>query len=149
MGTTPQLIEKCVNKSYHETIETTPHEAQFGEKPSRSWTKLLDKDIVTIEPNNNTTDIYLRMKTKRQKAIDKVNERSEITIFRVGEKVLLRTNPISDAISKVVVKFCDLYEGPYIIKEKIGDATYILAFIDRREKMRGKFNERLLKEYNE
>lgn len=69
--------------------------------------------------------------------------------FEIGDKVLLRTYPISDGINKIMAKFCDLYEGPYIIKEILGKSSYTLGFLDDHKKKIAKFNIRQLKKYYE
>lgn len=143
------LIELCINETYHETIGMTPHEAQYGEKPQRSWTKFIDQNIIKNDQKTDPAEIYLRIKEKRQKAADKENQRTKFTTFEVEDKVLLRTSPRSDALNKVIAKFCDLYEGPYVVKERIGPATYLLAAPDEEGKIRGKFNVRQLKPYFE
>ena len=144
-----KLIESCINESYHDTIGMTPFQAQYGEMPPRSWTRYLDKDIITDKQKVSTPDIYLRIKEKRQKRADRINEKNKLTTFELGDKVLLRANPMSDAINKIVAKFCDLYEGPYIVKKKIGKATYTLSYVEDQEKERGNFNIRQLKAYYE
>lgn len=78
-----------------------------------------------------------------------VNKKLKITALEIGGTVLLRANPISDAINQIVAKLCDLFEGPYVIKRKIGDATYTLAHIGDEDKERGTFNIRQLKKYYE
>lgn len=129
----------------------TPHEAQFGTKPLRSWTKFINQDVITNEHKVSETEIHMRIKEKRQKAADKVNDNTTITKFEVGDQVLLRTSPVSDAINKIISKFCDLYEGPYVVKTKLGNSTHIIAsseiLVMRGE--RGKFNIRLLKKYHQ
>lgn len=86
---------------------------------------------------------------KKTKAAERINKGMKITNFKVGEKVLLKAYPISDAMNKIVSKFCDLYHAPYVIKEKVGKATYIIASPKDHEKERGKFNIHLLKKYYE
>lgn len=142
-----KLIEHCINESYHDTIGTTPYEAQFNTKPLRNWTKFIDKEVITDEPCITASKIHLRIKEKRQKAADEQNNKTKLTTFGTGDKVLLKTCPISEAVNKIVAKFCDLYEGPYIVRERIGKSTYILVFPENSKKVRGKFNVRLLKKY--
>lgn len=144
-----KLIEACINESYHETIETTPFQAHYGTPPPRSWTRYLDKDIIADAEDIDTTNLYLRIKEKRQKEADKINKKARVTEFEVGDKVLLRSNPLSDAINKIVSKFCHLYEGPLVITEKIGNATYTLAYPENTCQIRGRFNIRQLKKYYE
>ena len=52
----------------------------------------------------------------------------------------IRTNPISDLSNKITAKFCELYEGPYKVKDFKGGATYVIAEVDDPESVRGIFN---------
>lgn len=144
-----KLIETCINESFHETIRMTPHQAHYGRPPARSWIKHLDSDVMVDGEEVDTSNIYLRIKEKRQREADKMNEKTKITTFDIGDKVLLRTNPISDALNKVVSKFCDLYSGPFCIKERVGNATYVLSPCEDPEQIRGTFNIRQLRKYYE
>lgn len=144
-----KTIEACINESYHETIEMTPHQAHFGQPPIRSWTKYIDQDLIMPERDADTQEIYLKIKTKRQKEAEKVNRRMTLTEFQLGEKVLLRNTAISDAVNKIIAKFCDLYEGPYVIVRKFGRSTYELAHNGDLNRIRGRFNVRMIKKYYE
>lgn len=144
-----KIIEACINESHHDTIGMTPYQAHFGEPPPRSWTRYIDHSIITEQEGVSDTELHLRIKEKREKEADKINSRTKITNFEIGEKVLLKNNPKSDAINKIIEKFCDLYIGPFMIKERIGNATYILGHVDDPEKIRGRFNIRQLKKYHE
>ena len=66
---------------------------------------------------------------------------------RVNDKVLLRTQPVSDATAGVTAKFVHPYEGPYVIARIIPPSTFELA--DGRGRVRGQFNKRVLKAYKE
>jgi len=66
---------------------------------------------------------------------------------KVKDKVLLRTQPVSDAAAGVTVKFVHPYEGPYVIARIIPPSTFELA--DGRGRVRGQFNKKVLKAYKE
>ena len=66
---------------------------------------------------------------------------------KVNDKVLLRTQPVSDATAGVTAKFLHPYEGPYIIAKIIPPSTFELA--DENERIRGQFNKKLLEAYKE
>jgi hypothetical protein len=97
----------------------------------------------------NTQEIYLKIKQKRERHADKINKTGERTQFQIGEKVLIKACRVSDALNKVVAKFCDVFEGPYIITARPSKATYELAYLDSKKGLRGKFNIRQLKRYHE
>ena len=65
--------------------------------------------------------------------------------MKEGDLVLIKTNPISDALNRVTAKFCELFEGPYVVKGIKGDATYEMADVDKPGSIRGIFNVRQLK----
>jgi len=66
---------------------------------------------------------------------------------KVNEKVLLRTQPVSDAMAGVNAKFLHPYEGSYVIAKVIQSSTFELT--DENARIRGQFNKRLLKPYKE
>lgn len=141
------IIEACLNEVYQETIEMTPWEAQFGKKPRRIWEQYLHgstKDEASVD----TKQIFLKIKEKTTRQADRINARNITSDFQIGDKVLVRAQNVSDATQGVVSKFCVLYEGPFIIKNKLGRATYELAECKHPSKIRGKFNIRQLKQYN-
>ncbi len=55
---------------------------------------------------------------------------SNLKLFDVGDLVLLRANPIFNALSKETKKVLLLCEGPYKIKARVKTATYILEDLD-------------------
>lgn len=139
-------IEICLNETHHSTIEVSPFEAQFGKKPTREWTKFFNFSILQDTPICKPEEIYMRIKEKRERNAEKLNQRN-LTKFEIGDLVLLKTCPISVAINKIISKFCDLYEGPYRIKKQISNATYLLEYLDSSKGSRGNFNVRQLKKY--
>ena len=66
---------------------------------------------------------------------------------KVNDKVLLRTQPVSDATADVTAKFVHPYEGPYVIAKIIPPSVFELT--DENARIRGQFNKRLLKAYKE
>lgn len=139
-------IETCLNEVYQETIKMTPHEAHFGQKPKRKWEKFLD-DSTKEEGRTDPREIYSRIRESRSKQAEKLNQKLKLSEFQNGEKVLVRTYYPSDAAKNIISKFCELYEGPYLIKNKLGKATYELTDCQNPDKSRGKFNIRQLKRY--
>ena len=145
-----KLVESCINQTYHETIETTPYEAQWGRKPERDWTRYIEREMIPESQPINYQNIYLRIKEKGKKRTDQINASNKITKFQTGNQVLLRTYPISDLNKKVIGKFCNMFEGPYKIVKELGTATYQLE--DARQppgRIRRNFNIRQLKPYYE
>jgi hypothetical protein len=63
------------------------------------------------------------------------------------DKVLVRTQPVSDATAGISAKFLHPYEGPYVIAKVIPPSTF--EVVDENGCVRGQFNKRLLKAYKE
>jgi hypothetical protein len=76
-------------------------------------------------------------------------ERRETKIWepKVKEKVLVKTQPASDAAVGVTAKFIHTYEGPYIISKVISPPTYELS--TTKGNITGEFNTWALKPYLE
>ena len=88
-----------------------------------------------------------RIRRKREKHANKLNEKvKKFVNYEINEKVLLKANNISSAEKREVAKFFSNYKGPYVIKKKIHNNTFILKYIDS-EKERGEFHARKLKHY--
>ena len=114
-------IECCINEVYHETIEVTPYEAHHGRKPSRVWEKFIKENCDTKEETVDSHQIFVRIKRKRERHAKRVNEANKMTRFQVGDLVLVRTHYQSDAMQRRIEKFCELYTGPFKIKDIVGD----------------------------
>jgi hypothetical protein len=80
---------------------------------------------------------YERLKTR---AHDRKNKRKHGNATwkpKVHDKVLVRSQPSSDAIAGVTGKFIRLYEGPYIISKVIPPSTAEVC--DRNGELKGSF----------
>lgn len=66
---------------------------------------------------------------------------------KVNEKVLVRTQPMSDAVKGITSKFMHLFEGPFVISKILDYSAYELK--DGRGRVRGEFNKKQLKQYKE
>jgi hypothetical protein len=66
---------------------------------------------------------------------------------RMNEKVLIKTQPMSDAVKGITAKFMYLYEGPYVVSNILGHSAYEVK--DERGKVRGEFNKKQLRPYKE
>ena len=139
-------IEICINETYHDTIELTPYEAQFGRRPTRIWEKYINQEV-SGDSIPDDHQIFVKMKMKREKHANKMNEANKTTKFKIGDLVLIRTYCQSDAVQRKIDKICELYSGPYKVKQVLGKATYILVECSDEQKVRGKFNIRQLKRY--
>jgi hypothetical protein len=90
---------------------------------------------------------YERMK---QRAHDRKNKRKHRNVTwkpRVDDKVLVRTQPRSDAIAGVKGKFIRPYEGPYLISKVISPST--VEVCDRNGRFKRQYNLKSIKVYKE
>ena len=46
--------------------------------------------------------------------------------FNVGEKILLKTNPVGKHSDNTAKKFFRLYDGPYTLQRQIGQQSFIV-----------------------
>ena len=142
-------IETIFNESYHDTTEVTPHEALFGNKPSRIWEKWIPQiDSIKI-PSNQSELIRIireRIKTKGEKRNARVNrDKNELT-FQPGDLVLVKACNVANAAAGKVAKFLALYEGPFKVTKRVARNTYILSNTQTKRE-RGMFHAANLKPY--
>lgn len=140
------VIETCLNEVYQDTIETTPWEAHLGQRPKRIWKQYL-RENTTNEEIVSPEQLFLKIKEKTTRQAARINAKGTLSAFEPGDKVLIRAQNVSDATQGIVSKFCTLFEGPYIVKAKIGKSTYEIADCQDPERIRGKFNIKLMKRY--
>jgi hypothetical protein len=65
----------------------------------------------------------------------------------LNERVLIRTQPMSDAVRGITSKFLHLFQGPYVISKILDHSAYELK--DEQGKIRGEFNKKQLRKYRE
>jgi hypothetical protein len=68
-------------------------------------------------------------------------------IHQAYENVLVRTQPMSDAIKRMTSKFMYVFEGPYIVARILDHSAYELR--DESGRLRGEFNKKQLRRYQE
>jgi hypothetical protein len=66
---------------------------------------------------------------------------------KLHEKVLVKTQRMSDAIKGITAKFMHVFEGPFLISKILNHSAYELK--NERGKIRGEFNKKQLKQYIE
>jgi hypothetical protein len=66
---------------------------------------------------------------------------------KMNEKVLVKTQPMSDAAKGITAKFMYLYEGPFLINKILEHSAYEVR--DVNGKVRGVFSKTQLKLYRE
>ena len=88
---------------------------------------------------------YAKMKEKASKRDRRRKVGNSKWTPKVNDKVLVKTQPVSDAIKGTTSKFMLLYEGPYLISKIYPHSAYELE--DEHGKARGKFSKEALKPY--
>jgi hypothetical protein len=143
-------IEQWINNTVTSATDYTPVEILFGAERHNlfKWLPNLPEEVSKDEKlQENIAKAYERMK---QRVFHKSSNRKRRgTRWRpaVNEKVLVRTQPISDAIAGVNGKFMRLSEGPYIISKLIPPSTVELC--DSKGRVKGNFQWKSIKVYRE
>ena len=142
-------IETILNESYHDTIEITPHEAFLGKKPKRIWEKWIPQMEYKRGQNSQTELIQIireKILTKEDRRDTRINKDKIEHTFQPGNLVLVRACNVANAAAGKVAKFLSLYEGPYKVKKRITQNTYILSSTETQRE-RGQFHVVDLKLY--
>ena len=87
-----------------------------------------------------------RIRTKREKRNARINKNKTGITFQIGDLVLVKACPVSNATIGKVATSLELYEGPYQIKKRIAMNTYLLANKDTARE-RGQYHVIDLKPY--
>jgi hypothetical protein len=66
---------------------------------------------------------------------------------KVNGKVLVKTQPMSDAVKGITAKFIYIFEGPFFVSKILDHSAYELK--DEWGKVREEFNKMHLKQYKE
>lgn len=128
-----KVITDCINEVYHKTTEMTPIELHFGVKPERIWKRWLSTNDATgggPDAAAQARRLELakrRIRNKGRTRARKFDETHKLTTFNEGELVLVKALNVSNAASGQMAKFLSVVEGPYRIKRRVGDGTYILC----------------------
>jgi hypothetical protein len=115
-----------------------------AERPS-IFRQMIERERCRTQEEDSTTqnikEAYAEMKRKALKR-DYGMEHPQ-----VGEEVLVRTEPVSDAIRRFTAKFAPIYEGSYTISKILEHGAYEL--LGGHGKIRGEFNKKQLSQYRE
>jgi hypothetical protein len=143
------LVEKWLNTSVSGTTGYSPVELIFDEPKPDVFKRILLRTREQMPPIESLEEkilhAYARMK---QKAADRKRKRRTGTSKwdpQLQDRVLVRSQPISDAALGLTGKFKHPYEGPYIIAKIVPPSAYEIS--DSKGKLRGLFNKEHLKPY--
>jgi len=121
----------------NESTKVTPSLLNLGRQIQLPFDRNLSNDI-SIE-NINVQELASTLPTELQHIISWVRDNiaeAQITYkeyydkfhkevrFKIGQKVLVRTHPMSDADKGISAKLEPKWEGPYVIESKITDVSY-------------------------
>ena len=109
-----RIVEKILNEIHHETTEMTPIELHKGIKPERFWTKYFSLEK---EPIPHKKLIFLakeRIIRKRERRNSHINKTRKTFEFSIGEKVHLKSAPISSAQDNTIASSLIYTKDPTI-----------------------------------
>jgi transposase InsO family protein len=144
-------IERWINQTIASATNYTPVELLFEAERPNLFQQYLPKLPAEMtgedEIQVKIEKAYQRMKQRIYNRRNQRRSRGMKWKPVVNEKVLIRSQPISDAIAGVTGKFIRPFEGPYTISKLIPPSTVELC--DSKGKVRGTFNWKSIKRYQE
>jgi hypothetical protein len=144
-------IEFWLNNTTASSTLYSPVELLFGAERHNLFQnylpKLPDGEMKHEDIKEKIKKAYERMRQRANKSRNKRKHGNSTWKPRVHEKVLVKTQPISDAIAGLTGKFVRPFEGPYIISKIISSST--VEACDNKRKLKGQFNWKSIKAYKE
>lgn len=139
------LVERWINHTTHSSTGCTPVELQTGKAPTYEIPRLLGIN----QDRSIDMEWQIRMSQQRMRKAGvergKQQRKVRVEVFEPGEKVLLRVPGVSNSEKREMGKLFELYQGPFLIRERIRENTYLLETLDGRFK--GQHNVRALRRY--
>jgi transposase InsO family protein len=140
-------IELLFNTTTHSSTGFSPYEVIFGRNPTNPLSRLIEPLLPAVDPKPlEQIREEARANLRRTAEQRRNSRRGSYDTFQVGDLVLLRVNPVSDAAGRVFAKFCLLYSGPYLISERPYSNVYTLSD-PTTGSVKGKYNIVNLKLY--
>jgi hypothetical protein len=150
----PEMIshmEKWMNKTISGSTGYSPIELMFDEKRPDLFRKLLNKAPDQLPPEESLEEKVLRAYTKLKLRAEERKKKRKTGITRwepkLQDKILLRSQPVSNAAEGVTSKFMRPFVGPYLITNIFPPSVFEIS--DLNGKVRGKFNKEALKPFSE
>jgi hypothetical protein len=142
-------VENWINNSVSSLTGYTASELMYGTERSNIFKKMLPKESWPDQEEEESDEKIRRACVKMKKraiARDKRRKRGNAEWKpELNEKVLVKTQPMSDAVRGITSKFLHLFQGPCWISKILGHSAYELK--DEQGKIRGDFNKKQLKQY--
>ncbi|XP_076547390.1 KRAB-A domain-containing protein 2-like [Osmia lignaria lignaria] len=146
------VIETYCNELYHHSTGYTPLELLKKTYPNRPWDKWIgnstERECRDIPPEFKLQLARENMRKKGLRRQERANAGRTAYPYNVGDYVLIKANPISSAADREIAKFFDLYDGPYILSQKKGVATFELRYPETGTS-RGTFHVSNLRPYRQ
>lgn len=125
------LSTDCRNELYHETTGFYTQRITISNKKYLILGKYINNPFVKDLPIEKTLVLAKngidRMRSKRAR---KLNENRHHRALQVNNKVLVKSHPLSRAAIGEKAKLFEVYDGPFIIKQKLGDSIFHITDLD-------------------
>jgi len=144
-------IESWINNTVASANGYTPTELMYGSERCNVLSKLMPS-LPTLDQEGEGIDeklekAYYKMR-KRAETREKRRKRGNAAWEpKVNENVLVKTQPMSDAVKGIIAKFMYVFEGPFLVSKILDHSAYELK--GEWGKVRGEFNKKQLKQYRE
>ena len=137
-------IEKWINESVCSSTGYTASELMYGTERPNVFKKTVPRELWPDQEEEEIEEKirrdYVKIK-KRALAREKRCKRGNAEWKpELDEKVLVKTQPMSDAVRGITSKFQHFFQGPYRISKVLGHSAYELR--DEQGKVRGEFNKK-------
>ncbi|OMO96911.1 reverse transcriptase [Corchorus capsularis] len=123
------LAEWWYNTNYHSSLNSTPYEVVYGQKPplhqpylaGSSFVETVDRSLSAREAALNVCKFYLSRAQNRMKQM--ADRRRTEREFQVGEWVYVKLQPYRQqtVANRSCLKLSAKYFGPYQITKKVGE----------------------------
>lgn len=144
-----EMFEKALNESYNDTTGYTPMELQMGKVPERIWDGHINRcstQNLEVPEIVKKIEAHKRIKNYADARTEKYNTEHKLVGFKVGERILLKALNVGHRYENTVAKFFRLYNGPFVLSEKVGKNTFIVSKPDNGRVI-GKFHASALRKY--
>lgn len=143
-------INNCLNELHHETTGFTPNELQFGVRDQKFWEDYLLNPFIPQIPHERKLELASqRIRTKQLKRAERANRNKKFTNFNIGDLVLIKTHPQSNALSGETAKLFHIFEGPFRISRTLGRNTYFVTLPEDDTREYGLYHTSAIKKYKE
>lgn len=140
-------IERWLNETSSDSTGYSPVELMSDADKADLFERILKREPECKPPvqglQEKIIQAYMRMKERAAKR----NKKKKGVKWnpKVGELVLAKCQPVSDAVEGITKKFSKIYDGPWKVTRMVTSSTYEVT--DANEKILKVFNKGALKPY--